>query len=265
MGIPLLQGRIFNNFDRADTPLVVLINETLARFYWPNEDPVGEKIEVGSFGPPMVREIVGVVRDVRHGGLDSEPRPEVYIPHSQNPSGSMTFVARSDYASTILLSTMKHSIWRIREDLAFAREMTIEEIIGDSLRGRHFNLLLVSAFAVISVILVAVGVSGIIGFSTSQRTHEIGMRMALGARRRDIVLMVVREELGMVVVGLVIGLVSAVPLTRALTGFFYGISPADPLTFAFVAAMLIVLGLSAIYVPARRASGVQPAKALRCV
>ena len=264
MKIPLIRGRFFNGFDRSDTTLVVLINETLARRYWPDKDPVGQEIEVGSFGPPKVREIVGIVADVRHSDLKSEPRPEIYIPHLQNPSGSMTFIARSNYDSSTLLITMKTIIWKSQKDLAFARGMTIEQIIEESMRDRQFNLFLVSSFAGIALFLVMVGISGVIGITTSRRTREIGLRMALGAGRSDILRMLMKEELLMAVLGVALGSAGAIVLTRFMRVFLYGVSPTDPITFGVIPVGLILLTLLSIYIPAQKASKIHPAEALRC-
>ncbi|HEX5732214.1 MAG TPA: ABC transporter permease [Blastocatellia bacterium] len=263
MGIHLKSGRFFNEYDRPGSPLVVLINEAMARRFWPDEDPVGKRITVGSFGRPMSREIIGVVADVRHIGLDSDPRPEFFVPHLQNPFGGMAIVVRTSSDPETLLPAAKDQIRAINKDQPFYSINTMEALVSRSLGERRFNLLLICAFATIALVLAGVGIYGLISFSISQRTHEIGVRMALGARARDITGMILGEGIALALAGIAAGVVGALVLTRLLKGFLFGVTPTDPVTFAVISALLVALALVASYVPARRATRVDPMVALR--
>jgi putative ABC transport system permease protein len=263
MGIHLKSGRFFNEYDRTGSPLVVLINEAMARRFFPDEDPVGKKITVGSFGRPMSREIVGVVADVRHTGLDSNPRPEFFVPHLQNPFGGMAIVVRTISDPETLLPAAKEQIRAINKDQPFYSINTMDALVSRSLGERRFNLLLLCAFATIALVLAGVGIYGLISFSISQRTHEIGVRMALGARARDITRMILGEGIALALAGVTAGVVGALVLTRLLKGFLFGVTPTDPVTFAAISVLLVALALVASYLPARRATRVDPMVALR--
>jgi putative ABC transport system permease protein len=263
MSIPLARGRPFNEFDRAGSPPVVLINEAMSRRYWPDEDPVGKKITVGSFGRPMSREIIGVVGDVRHTGLDSNPRPEFFVPHLQNPFGGMAIVVRATSDPDQLLTAAKDQIRAINKDQPFYSINTMDALLTKSLGERRFNLLLLCAFATIALLLAGVGIYGLISFSISQRTHEIGVRMALGAKTRDITRMVLGEGIALALIGVGVGIVGALLLTRFLKSFLFGVTPTDPVTFAIISVLLIAIALVASYLPARRATRVDPMVALR--
>ncbi len=263
MGIHLKSGRFFNEYDRPGSPLVVLINEAMARRFWPDEDPVGKKITVGSFGRPMSREIIGVVADVRHTGLDSNPRPEFFVPHLQNPFGGMAIVVRTSSDPETLLPAAKDQIRAIYKDQPFYSINTMDALVSRSLGERRFNLLLLCAFASIALLLAGVGIYGLISFSISQRTHEIGIRMALGARARDITKMILGEGIALALAGIGAGVVGALLLTRLLKSFLFGVTPTDPVTFAAISVLLIAIALVASYLPARRATKVDPMVALR--
>jgi putative ABC transport system permease protein len=263
LGIPLRRGRFYTKFDHRDTPPVVLINETLARRYWPNEDPVGKKIAARLFGQNIAVEIIGIVGDVRQMGLESDPRPELFVPHLQNPYGSMTYVVRTAADPLTLLPAVKQEIWAVNKYLPFSSTSTIEQLVSRSLGERRFNLLLLGSFALIALALAAVGIYGLISFSTRQRTHEIGTRMALGARPSDILKLVVGQGSVLVLAGVAIGLVGALAITRVMSGLLFGVSATDPLTFAVIALLLIAVALVACYLPARRATKVDPLVALR--
>jgi putative ABC transport system permease protein len=263
MRIPLVRGRMYNEYDGPRSPLVVLINESMARRFWPDEEPVGKKITVGSFGRPMSREIIGVVGDVRHTGLDSNPRPEFFVPHLQNPFGGMAIVVRTSSDPSAILSAAKDQIREINKDQPFYSINTMDALVSKSLGERRFNLLLLCTFAAIALALAGVGIYGLISFSISQRKHEIGVRMALGAGARDITRMVLGEGIVLALAGVGAGIVGALLLTRLLKGFLFGVTPTDPLTFAVISALLVALALVASYVPARRATRVDPMVALR--
>jgi putative ABC transport system permease protein len=263
MSIPLLRGRLFTQFDNKDTAPVILINDSMARRFWPNDDPIGRKIVVGSFGKPMAREIIGVVGDSRHTGLDSNPRPEFFVPLLQNPFGSMTFVVKTSSDPIKLLPTLKSEIWSVNKDIPFYSIATMDQLISDSLGVRRFNLLLLGSFATIALVLAGVGIYGLISYSTGQRTHEIGVRMALGAQARDIVKMIIKDGASLVLAGIAFGMAGAFVMTRFLKGFLFGITATDPITFAAISLLLAAVALMATYIPARRATRVDPMVALR--
>jgi putative ABC transport system permease protein len=264
MNIPLRQGRFFNSFDKEDATPVILVNETMARRYWPGSTAVGKKITTpGDDQKPLTLEVVGVVGDVRHKGLDSEPRPEFFTPHRQDPTGSMIFVVRTASDPQSLLPAIKSQIWAVNKDIAFDRAVTIKQLLAKSLEERRFALLLVGSFALIALLLAGVGIYGMISFTTGQRTHEIGVRMALGAQTRDILKMILRQGLILTLSGVCLGLTGAVILTRFLQSMLFGVSATDPVTFVVISLLLTAVALLASYIPARRAMKVDPMVALR--
>ncbi len=263
LSIPLRRGRFFSRFDRQGAAPVALISETMARRYWPDEDPLGKKITARLFGQPINCEIIGIVGDVRHTGLDSDPRAELFRPHLQSPYGSMTYVVRTAADPLTLLPAVKKEIWAINRNLPFTSTATIEQLVSRTLDQRRFTLFLLSSFAALALLLAGVGLYGLISFTTRQRMHEIGVRMALGARPRDVARLVLREGLLMTLSGVAIGAAGAWTLTRFLSGLLYGVSATDPITFAALSLLLLVVALLACWLPARRATKVDPMIALR--
>jgi putative ABC transport system permease protein len=260
--IPLRQGRLFNQTDNAGAAPVAVINDSLARRYWPHENPIGKRIAV-QWNQPAVREIVGVVADIRHTGFDSAPRPELFLPHLQQPFGSMAFVVRTVDDTAALLPALKQAIWSVNKDQVIRHSVTLEELISQTLEDRQFNLLLLGLFATIALVLALVGVYGLISSSTGQRLQEIGIRLALGAQREDILKMLMREGAGLIFCGVGLGLVGAFTLTRFLRKLLFGIEPTDPLIFLGISLLLVAVALLACYIPARRATKVDPVNALR--
>jgi len=263
LGIPLRRGRFFTSFDRDGAQPVVLISETAARRFWPDEDPVGKKINLDFVGDSKVREIIGVVGDVRHEGLDSDPRTEVFMPHLQASYGSMTYVVRTTSQPSVSLQAIKNEIWAVNKNLPFSSISTIDELVSRSLGERRFNLILLGAFAGIALTLAGIGIYGLISFSTSRRTHEIGVRIALGAQTRDIMTAVLKEGMLLTTAGLALGLIASIALTRLLSSLLFGITATDPLTFIAISLVLAGVALVACFVPARRATRVDPMIALR--
>jgi putative ABC transport system permease protein len=263
LGIPLRQGRLFTPFDTKDSSQVVLVGETMARRYWPGEDPVGKKIAITFKGQKSEREVIGVVGDVRHEGLDSGFRTELFFPHLQEPYGSMTFVVSTAQNPSSLLPAVKEAIWSVNKDQPFSSVATVDQLVARSLVERRFYLVLLGCFAVIALVLAGVGVYGVISFSVGQHTQEIGVRMALGARASDIVRLIARRELGPAMIGIVAGIAGAVGMTRLLRGFLFEVNPLDPITFGLVTLVLALVALLACYIPARRATKVDPLSALR--
>jgi putative ABC transport system permease protein len=267
MGVRLLGGRLFNTFDTKDSPKVALINETMRRRYWAGEDPLGRKFTVrstrGEGQPATTLEVVGVVGDLRHEGLDKEPRPEFFRPHTQSPSGSIIFVVRTANDPASLIASLKARLWEINRTQPFYFVSTMEQLLSDSLKARRFSLTLFAFFAALALMLAVTGIYGVMSFTAGRRTHEIGVRMALGARRGDVLKLVIGQGMRLALVGVVIGSIAAFALTRLMSSLLYGISANDPATFAGIALLLIVVALAACYFPARRAARVDPLVALR--
>jgi predicted permease len=268
MGIPLLRGRAFTEQDVGDAPGVVIINETLARRHFPGEDPVGKRL--GFSGPTDWREIVGVARDTRNYGLDEEVKPEAYMPYTQSAPGylagsisGMILVARtaSDPQSTV--AAIKGEVRALDGNQPVYNIKTMEQYLAESIAQRRFNMLLLAVFAGVAVLLAAVGLYGVMSYMVSQRTHEIGLRMALGAQARDILVMAVRQGLVLIIIGIGVGLAGALALTRVMSGLLYGVGTTDPATFAAIVLLLAFVSLIACYIPARRATRIDPLIALR--
>jgi len=258
MAIPLVRGRFFTRLDRRDTPQVAVINQTLANQHWPTEDPLGKKITFSFFGSVIKSEIVGVVGDVRPSGLDSKPRPELFLSQLQNSTGSMTYVVRTAGDPLAMLPAVKNEIRAVNKSLPFASTATMEQLVSRSFADKRFNLLLLGSFAGIALILAAIGVYGLISFSTEQRHEEIRVRMALGATEGRILRMVMAEGLVLTLLGVTIGVAGALALTRFLQTLLFDVKPTDPLTFAGVSGLLVVVALLASYVPARRTTQMDP-------
>jgi putative ABC transport system permease protein len=267
IGTRLLRGRLFDQFDTSSSLKVAVINDTMAKRYWSNEDPVGRKFTLRSGGRsepgPLTLEIVGVVNDSRQDGLDKAPRPEFFRPHSQSPSGSLIFVVRTRNDASALIPALRESIWTTSPDLPFYAVTTMDQLVSDSLKARRFNLAMLGVFAGLALILALIGVYGVMSFVTRQRTHEIGVRVALGAKAVDIARLVVGQGLRLVIIGTAIGAVAALALTRLMSALLFEVTTTDPATFAVVIVLLPAVALLACYVPARRATKVDPLMALR--
>ncbi|MET0645299.1 MAG: ABC transporter permease [Pyrinomonadaceae bacterium] len=263
MGAALLKGRDFTERDGATSPGVVIVNEALARRHWPGEEPLGKWMTVGG-GGINPREVVGVVGDVKQGEWSSEPQPEMYLPHTQAASPrSMTLVIRASSGLPELEPAVRREVWAIDKDLPVSQAESMDDVVADSVGQQRFNTLLIGVFAAAALILAAAGVYGVMSYAVAERTHEFGVRMALGARGRDVLGMVIRQGLVLTLFGLTLGLAGALALARVLTGILYEVSPTDPLVFGVVALALTLSALLACYVPARRATKVDPMLALR--
>jgi putative ABC transport system permease protein len=263
LGVPLLQGRFFTKFDRGTAAPVVLINETMARRLWPTETPMGRKISFTASGQNVTAEIIGVVGAIRPTGFDSEPRPEFYLHYPQSPASLATFFVRTAGDPDVLLSSVKAKIREVNRNQAFLSVYTTAQLIDKTTAQRRFNLLWLGAFAVLALILAIVGLYGLISFSTVQRTREIGVRMALGAQRGDVLKLVMREGISLALIGVALGLVAVAAASRLMKSLLFGVSSTDPLTFACVAILLTLVASLACYIPARRATKVDPLVALR--
>jgi predicted permease len=262
--IPLREGRLFGAEDKADAPPAVVIGESTARRFWPNESAVGKRIKMGDAANPWLN-IVGVVGDVRHYGLDKPANLQVYVPHEQRQSQQMTIVVRAAQASGEggLAAAVRNQVWAVDKDQPVYDIKPMGQYVADSIAQRRFSMLLVAIFAAVALVLAVVGIYGVMSYTVSQRTREIGLRMALGAQGRDILKLVVGQGLLLTLVGVATGGVVALAVTRAMSSLLFGVSAADPLIFSGVALLLTLVALFACYLPARRAARVDPMEALR--
>jgi putative ABC transport system permease protein len=267
MGIPMRAGRQFSAHDGSEAPKVVIINETLARRFFPNENPIGQRL----IPAPNQKTIVGVVGDTRHHGLDQETRPEVYLPYVQRPDDMMSLrlVARvaSDQNNPTGLSSLaaaiRNQVRAIEPNEPISQVITMNEHLSDSVARRRFQMLLLSVFAAVALVIAAVGIYGVISYGVSQRTQEIGIRMALGAQASDVLQMVVLRGMSLALIGVALGLAAALALTRVMRTLLFEVSTTDPGTFALIALLLVGVALLASYIPARRATKIDPLQALR--
>jgi len=265
MGIPLVRGRLFDDSDREDTTPVVLVNETLARRWWPAGDAVGKRMRTGSVdqpGPWMT--VAGVVGDVRQYGLDQEQKTQFYRTERQVALHPMSLVLRAQGDPEALASALRGAVQSIDPDQPIYNVRSMDSLLATTLAPRRLSLLLLATFAVTALLLAGVGIYGVLAYSVTQRTHEIGIRMALGARRADVLVMVLRQGLRLVLAGAALGVAAAFGLTRLMSSLLFGVSPTDPATLGAVCLVLVGVALLACLVPARRASGVDPMIALRC-
>jgi putative ABC transport system permease protein len=261
MGIPLLQGRAFSAHDNADGPLAVIIDETLARRFFPDQNPIGKHLQFSVGGRP--REIVGVVGAVRDTGFDQQPRPTIYFPYLQTGDQTMSLVVRTDSPPVAILPSIKSAIRAVDKDQPVFNVKTMDEIIAGVVSAPRLAFILLGVFAFLALALAAVGIYGVTSYSVSQRTHEIGIRMALGAREFDVLRLVVGHGLTLAAIGVGLGVAGALVLTRFLASMLYGIRPTDPLTYMGVCLLLAAVTIVASYIPARRATKVDPMEALR--
>jgi len=261
MRIPLLEGRTFTRDESEQGKPVLLVDENLARRFWPNESALGKHI---GYDSPTAHEIIGVVKDVRFYGSEAQPLIKIYTPFGRHPQRNSTLLIRSSTSDPeALVASITRAVHEIDKDLPIAEVATLDRILAREASPRRFNAMLLSIFAFLAVALAATGVYGVIAYSVARRTHEVGIRMALGAQRRDVLGLFVSHGMRLVLLGLVIGLSGAFALTRLMSSLLFGVSARDLTTFVTVAAVLAVIGLFACYLPARRATKVDPLVALR--
>jgi len=267
MQIPLRAGREFTPLDREGQPLVAILNEEIVREFFPHEDPIGVRIcWAGDVGPPRWMTVIGVVGDVKHSGLNQPTDPAVYEPFSQSDERwrrFMTLVIRARDASPGLVEEVKKQIWSLDGQIPVSDVHAMDELIAVSLAQQRFNMLLLGLFAALALILAAVGIYGAMAYAVNQRTHEIGIRTALGAQRRDVLRLVMKDGAKIALFGIASGIAGALALTRLMTSLLFEVKPTDPATFAGVAILLALVALAACYIPARRAMRVDPMVALR--
>jgi predicted permease len=265
VGTPILRGRPILHSDTAVSPPVALINRATANKYWPHEDPIGKQVGPGSTRYPA-SVIVGIVADVKHLSLRDEPTPEMYVPYTQRPWPSMLTMQvalRVKGEPGSAMAAAREALHSLDPDLPIGKAATLASLVDSSMTRPRFSMLLVSAFGLLAVILASIGMYGLVSYSVTQRTREIGIRMALGAERRSVFRMVLGQGARLAGLGIAIGLAAAFPATQLLASQLYGVDAADPATFGAVAMLLLVIALLACYIPARQAMQVEPTEALR--
>ncbi|MBI3697204.1 MAG: ABC transporter permease [Acidobacteria bacterium] len=263
-GIPLLRGRAFADRDTASAPGVAIVDEALARRYFPNGDPIGRRLKIGmpNWNTPWFT-IVGVVGYIKHDGLDVDSKPQVYWPQAQRPDPRMTLVVRTAADPTAIAGAVRRQVLAVDPDQPVYDVRTMEEVIDRSVSQRRFNTVLLGLFAGVALLLATVGIYGVLSYSVTQRRREIGIRMALGAGRGSVLRMVVGQGAGLVLTGVAIGAAVSLLLGRLVASLLYGVKPTDPLSFAGVTVLLLLVAALACWIPARRAAKVDPMVALR--
>jgi putative ABC transport system permease protein len=264
MGVRLIGGRFFSDRDIEGTRRIVIINEAMARQYWPGEDPVGQTLTYASRGQNVSRVIVGVVSSVRHFGLDQHEVPEFYTPHAQQPSyHTMNLVVRAQGDPLLLTGSIREIVASLDKDVPISNVRTLDDVVATSIAGPRLRTVLLGAFALLALVLAVGGLYGVISYAVGQRTREIGIRMALGAQAHQVVASTMREGLVPGLAGIVAGLCGAVLTGRLLASLLFGITPTDAVTFVALPILLLAVALAATYVPARRATRIDPVSALR--
>jgi putative ABC transport system permease protein len=265
LGMQLVEGRDFTERDNTEASPVVIISEQMARRYWPNENPIGKRVTLGLPRPNNPwSTIVGVARDVRRRTDESKPEPDWYLPYFRQPGRDMYLFVRAAADPASLASAVREQVRAIDREQPVTEVKTMNEVVAATTASRRFNTLALGIFAAVALILAALGVYSVISYSVTQRTQEIGVRMALGARGRDVLRLVVRQAMALVAVGIVIGLIAAIAFTRVMKSLLFEVSATDPLTFAAISLLLAVIALLACWIPARRAAKVDPMVALKC-
>ncbi len=262
LGIPLRTGREFSGADHERAPLVAVINETMAKRYWPNANPIGQRINE-TIDERNWREIVGIVGSVQHLARGEEPKPEMFVPLSQAPPTNLNVAVRTQVEQASFEATLRRSVTAIDANLPVFEVRTMEERLFESVAQPRFRTVLLGVFAALALLMAVVGLYAVMAVSVAQRTHELGIRIALGAQRRDVIGLVLRQGIKLVSLGIVIGLAGAWALTRVLATLLYEVKPTDPLTFVTVPVLLIAVAILACWLPARQAASVDPLTALR--
>jgi putative ABC transport system permease protein len=265
MNIPTIKGRALGDQDTADSARVALINKTMAEQLWPNQDPIGKRIAFPSDSKSSKpwRTVVGVVGDVSQYGLDQKAPMQFYLPHSQFPTTLNTIVVKTENDPAAMTNAVRREILAVDKDQAVFKVTTLEQLMGESILNRRFFMLLLIIFGALALTLAAVGIYGVMSYVASQRTHEIGIRMALGAQGKDVLKLIIGNGMSLALIGVALGLIGAFALTRVMAGILFGVTTTDALTYISVSAGLIAVALLACYMPARRATKIEPLVALR--
>jgi predicted permease len=267
MGIPLLRGRFFDRSDTVNSPHVALITQSLAARYWPNENPIGKRIQFGNMDTDKrLLHVVGVVGDTRNAGLENEAGPTVYAFSLQRPQwwqvSRLSIVARATNQPQALIPAMRAAVAALRADVPLSFK-TLEQVFSSSFDQRRFSLAIFAAVAAVALLIGAAGIYSVMSYLVTQRTHEIGIRMALGARAADVLWMALGHGMKLAIMGVALGMVASSALTRLLKSLLYGVGASDPITFAAIALFLLLVALLACWIPARRATRIDPMVALR--
>jgi putative ABC transport system permease protein len=266
-GVRVLVGRVFTDRDVAHAPLVAMVDETFVRAHFPGESPLGKRFRFGRSSPDdkdvKWMEIVGVTSHVKNYGVDQESRVEIYLPYYQSSVGNITLIVRATKDPAALSASVRQAVKAVDPEVPLFAVRTLAEIVSDRTAQRRLAVMFITVFAAVALLLAAVGIYGVMSYAVAQRTQEIGIRMALGAERRDILRMVLRHGSLMAVAGVALGLTFALGLARLITSLLFQVSATDPPTFSIVPVVLIAVALVACYIPARRATRVDPLVALR--
>jgi putative ABC transport system permease protein len=252
---------MFSHADTQGSPPVLIINDRMVKRYFPKGNAIGQRIFVRN--DQNSRQIVGIVRSVKHFALDQEPQPEMYVPFSQSLSGYMRMVVRSDVPPKTLINAVQRQVWDLDPELAIGKVNSMDELVSKSTSQQRSNMLLLSLFAAVALILASVGIYGVVSYMVTQRTHEIGLRMALGASRSDILKLIISRGMRLTVVGIILGIAGAYGLTRAIRSLLFDVSTLDVAIFVIVPLIFAIIALFACFFPARRASRLDPLVALR--
>jgi putative ABC transport system permease protein len=263
LGIPILRGRNFSDVEQREAKRVILINEALARKHFPNEDPIGQRLDVGMFENPVVTEIIGVVGNVRYDSLIDEAPEAVYFAHPELAYPFMTLVLRTDGDPAAIAPTVQREIRALDPNQPVSDVRTMDQVMSEAVSRSRFNTLLLGLFAGLATLLSAVGIFGVMNYSVALRTREIGLRLAVGAQPRQVLLLVLKQGLILTIVGVGLGLAAAFALTRLLSGLLFGVEAVDATTFTTMSLLLMMVSLVACYLPARRAMRIDPMLALR--
>jgi len=271
LGVPLVRGRVFDERDESEAPPVVIVNDALATKYFAGVDPIGRHFKIGGPERPIGPNnrwmtVVGVVGDVKYSGLESAPEPSYYMPYRQNPWRGQSVVVRATTPPgdpRALMSAIRRVVASLDKDVPIARVKTMDELMTASVAPPRFRTVLVTMFALVGLLLAAIGIYGVMAYAVAERTHELGVRIALGADRASVLRLVLGEAIALAAIGIAIGLAGAFAATRLIQSLLFGVTSTDALTFTGISALLAVTALVASYVPARRAMRVDPMIALR--
>ena len=267
MGIPLQRGRVFDQRETAESIPALIVNRRLAEQFWPGEDPTGKRLKIGPADSPNPwATVVGVVGDVRQVGLYGEQLSELYAPYAQERRSWLAprdLVVRTRGDAASLAAQVREAVWAVDKDQPVSNIRTMDQVLAAAISRERFQMLLLSRFAALALVLACVGLYGVISYAVAQRTHEIGVRMALGAQPRDVLALVVRQGMALTFAGLLLGIVGGLAVTRVMSELLFGVTTTDAVTFMSVAGLLVVVAFLACYVPARRATKVDPLTALR--
>jgi putative ABC transport system permease protein len=263
MQVPQISGRAFTEQDTDKSPPVIIINEKMAKTYWPNENPVGKRMSVTLEGYKILHEIVGIVGNVRSTSLGEEPQAALYLPYAQIPFQLVFLTARTKTDPLSMASAVRNEVLAVDRDQPVYDIKSMQQVIRDSSAKQSFSMLLLTIFAVLALCLAMIGVYGVVASSITQRTREIGIRMALGAQQRDILKLFLKNGIFIVLIGIALGLAASFAVTRIMSSLLYQIKSTDPATFLLAILALLVISILAIYIPARRAAKLEPMVALR--